>query len=896
MLFGKEVSFSTAADRFFYLSKTYEWVLENASNEFQAFYDDSENISNVLDNYMNILYTITEKWAIALLYGSLKNDEIYDVSEESFCEACWDLECAEPYFDCIADKYNQIVGDQSDAKHYRAMRKASRTKYGWVSSTNWGAMTNAAITAGTLNAISGIGHSVVNGIGNIVSSISAASSKNALYNDDATFEILDKGVRECITSIYNHYIGFVNEYKENERGEIWIDGSPYNVEKAETLLKNSREVKGKEKELLFRAFSVCPYHYEVSKTIFLKYEEERINIFKIAKKYSNDLTPLLEDIIKPMYSKEAKHSESKAQEVKHKIKTMMGEYGIAKNETFDQIEQDCLSRIYYELYLNSIPGENQEVLNAFVEYDASDANKHVIIKKFKIWELADQYKVEFDDNEKEEIISIFIETAKYIRKLENKTILEKIEFIMENLGLEESKTCYDFEYNVLDEFASEYKNLPVGGADDIIQQIISCFVSDSVKYDYIYNNDIWELVERYEVDFSDEEKDILIYNAFIRMISVNNVETKTVIDRLTEILKALSIMDDSGVINIDKRESLFELLSGMSDASETYESSVKTASDEILSTINEKIESIISGSGITFMTLSLSYRKDQVSENAKKLKYCTLDEDEQPFIIYDAHSIMNPHAYGFCLTDKRLIAKQESSHFEIPVEDITFFEKQGFLNGKVIVHTRTITKELDASDLSELAKFVDCLNNVIKTLANSKKAIRTKQLAFYKEYVEECVTCVENNAFLVDFFGAQDIVSCVLKEKSKYEETNYSSNDETQEGGSFETNTQSQTNSATTLSTSASAAMDNTIAESKNIVSSKKEMNGFLLTILLIICSPYIEALLLMEFLYFIPDILFFGLFFIIPVIALVLMWKKRSWNILVKLLITIGYVVMFFI
>lgn len=403
-LFGKEVSFSEAADRYFYILKAFELAAEKASEQFKNFYHDAGNISNVLDGYMKAVYTLTKNWAIDPLYASLKNAEIYDVSEDSFQNACWDLEGAEQYYDCIAEKYNEIVGDLADAKQYRALRKASRSKYGWMSSTEWADMTNAAITAGALNAMSGIGHSIRNGIGNLGSSISAAASKKSLYDNEKTLEILDDGVFECIKSIYLLYMEFVNTYKENEGEDVWYDGSPYDSEKADVLLKNSSEVEGKEKELLFRAFSVCPYHYLVSATIFIKYEEERKNIFQIAKKYKNDLTPLLAQVIQSVYTEDAKESEEKAQEAKQIIRGIMNEYGITENDTLDQIEYDCLVRLC-EPYKDSLPGENQALLDAIVAYDATDDNKRAVVKELRILELVDKYGVVFDDDEIEKILS-----------------------------------------------------------------------------------------------------------------------------------------------------------------------------------------------------------------------------------------------------------------------------------------------------------------------------------------------------------------------------------------------------------------------------------------------------------------------------------------------------------
>lgn len=45
VLFDKEVSFSKAADRYFYILKAFEFAVDGASNAFKSYYDGAGNIS-----------------------------------------------------------------------------------------------------------------------------------------------------------------------------------------------------------------------------------------------------------------------------------------------------------------------------------------------------------------------------------------------------------------------------------------------------------------------------------------------------------------------------------------------------------------------------------------------------------------------------------------------------------------------------------------------------------------------------------------------------------------------------------------------------------------------------------------------------------------------------------
>ena len=732
-LFGKEVSFSKAADRYFYIIKAFESAVEGASNEFKSCYNNAGNISNVLDRYMKAVYSITKDWAIDPLYATLKKAEIFDVSEDTFEEACWDLESAEPYYDCIADKYNEIVGDLSDAKQYRALRKASRSRYGWRSSTDWGDITNAAITAGTLNAMSGIGHSIVNGIGNLGSSISAAASKKSLYNNEKTLDILDKGVRECVKNIYLLYMDFVNEYKENEGEEIWYDGSAYDSEKADTLLKNSGEVEGKEKELLYRAFSVCPYHYNVSASIFLKYEEERKNIFQIAKKYKNDLTPMLKWVIKFMYTEDAQKSEEKAQEAKAKIKDFMKEYGVTEDETLDQIEYDCLVRLCNP-YKSSVPGENQSLLDAIVAYDATDDNKSIVIEEFRIWELAKKYDVELDDDEKEEIVATFIERAKNEKKLDKQTILEKVMFIMEGLELKDSEAQDDFEYDILDEFASQYDKLSVGEAENIVAQIKACYISDKVKRKYVYDKDIWELFEYYNIEIKNEEHIDVLYRQYVKLMSRHK-----------------DISDE------DIKKSLYPIVVALVSAEGNSEVLYKPKSDiylkkQIATSIKEHlVKAEIHGHQETKYTeIGLFFNSEHVREETlwvyddpgfkclwNELVVQLPEENDyaKDIILIYSHRIDDQKRMYTFLTHESIYGNKEGSSITCaPIHTYDYTNQYGhinFKNGKSLLDAFSVKGRSNP----ECDRIVDAISNTI-SVVNEQVALKETRVGQLKAYYE----------------------------------------------------------------------------------------------------------------------------------------------------------------
>ena len=530
-LFGETIEFSKAADRYYKMLKVYEAALDMATDDFANFYKNSSCIADVLDNYAEALYDISKAAAVDPLFKCLINIEIYDVSRERFEDECWDLSGAEPYYDEIVGVYNDIVGTEEYERDYRAMRKASRGRVIGGGFGFGGALKGIA-TAGAMNAVTGLGHTIVNSIGNARSSATASKAKTELYNNSETFDILNRGVRECIKDIYLLFMNLVNEYKENEGEEIWYDGSVYNSEKADALFKNSSVVEGKEKELLLKALRFCPDHKALLLSIFRKYEEERKNIYEIAKYYKVDLSVAFDVILSSMYDEEAQQSNEKAHAAKKKIEAFMADFDIKESLTLDILERDCLDRIC-QLYCTLLPGETQDFLESFKNFDALDKNKTHAIMKHGIWELCSEYNIKLSAQDKEKIVSTFIDTHK---KLEYTIILQKTCIIMDGLNLKKSKSLERFEYNILKSLSKEYSNIAIGEASKIVNAIKDCKVSNESKAKYVHDFEIWELFKEYNVGFDDEERLNILYRKYKTLISEGAL-TENIQDRLYPVVE-----------------------------------------------------------------------------------------------------------------------------------------------------------------------------------------------------------------------------------------------------------------------------------------------------------------------------------------------------------------------
>jgi len=754
-LFGQTIEFNKAADNFYFISKASELAAINAVGDFRTFYWNCGDIAEVLDKYMSAVYTFTKKWAVDNLYDTLLDLKIYDISRERFEDECWDLSAVEPYYDCIADKYNEIVGNLASAKEYRTERRATRGRL-VGGGFGLGGAVKGIVTAGAINAVAGAGHGAVNTIGNLGSSIAASSSKKALYNNENTLDILEDGVRECIQNIHLYYISFINEYKESEGLDKWFDTEAYNLERARTLLSNSAKVPEKEKELLEKAFFACPCDANVLAMIFLNYEEERKNIFKLVKKYKLNINICYETVLGNMFaSMNEQTSLEEYLDIKARMNSFIEEFEVEDSYTFDDFEQSWL-KIMTQKYNTASVKKVERIVEDFKAFDALIKNKKTVAYYRKMWEVASEYDLDFSDEEKIVILQAVIDSAKKDINIGYEDVIKRAQTVADTLGIDGDKIILDYEYDVLSELAQQYETYPVGKANELVEKIKTCNVSDLVKKEVVYDFDIWELAGIYDVEFEQTEIANIFYAAYQELKKTTSYEElKTVFDRMAQ---ELGILNADGEIPVDVKEYLFDYLSDLDEEEDRYREEAGTVASASTSTITNNAEEIIKATGITFMTFALTYRTADLRTKASELKYCQMRVGEAPIIIYDDCSFLGtPGTGGFCLTNQRLIAKQTScGSFELDIASVNSFAKKGILSSRILVNTRNDVKELDVEKLSELGKFADCLNQILKAIPEQSGQTGSATKAVEKKHINNCKKCIDDNPLLVEYFSMSE--------------------------------------------------------------------------------------------------------------------------------------------
>ena len=242
-LLGQTVVFEDAAERYYDLWFASDQACLKASQQFRAWYTQCGNIQTVLDDYLLFSESLVEQLAFRPLFDQLTACEIYDMSEETYWKRCAGLPQSESALDAVERQYNTILRQQPDSREYRANRKAGRSRWSGGGFGLEGALKGAA-EAAALNAVSGLGHSVFNAIGNAGSALSASLDKSALYKNSATQDTLLRGTLTDLCAVYFAHIDLVNDYKP---GYIH---SVFDEDKSSALFENAKKIPEKREELL----------------------------------------------------------------------------------------------------------------------------------------------------------------------------------------------------------------------------------------------------------------------------------------------------------------------------------------------------------------------------------------------------------------------------------------------------------------------------------------------------------------------------------------------------------------------------------------------------------------------------------------------------------------------
>ena len=487
-LFDQVISYPYEMENFIDVYNKYQTSEMMIRLELTCWYKKGGNFSYVVNAYQDKSRELIEKYGIDPYFKILPEYEIYDVSKESFMNACFSMSSSNEAYEAIAEVYSDILKKQSAEETYREIRKETRGRVVGGGFGVGGAITGMA-AAGAINAVTGAGHSIANAIGNAYSAMSAESSTKELYNDEHALELLISSTSEDVFSCSMAFIAYMNT-----RFGLYARGG-FSQDKAAALFENSKTIISKQRELLFESVKQYPWRFETLEYIYINYPAERKNIWNICNRFNVNILPVAERIFSGEYTGEAMHSEEKAQMVKASILSQMKEYGIEKCDIIDTIETDGLRRIAYSLH-STDEEIRKSKLKAFTNYDASDKNKREVAHECKLWELASLYSISFSEEEVDEILTMYLPDSAMTSEEDAQKARAKLLTIMEKTGTSQSSVLDKLENSRLERLCADLSNANETECNQLITKINAYPAMDKNKEPFLERvqnriTDIW---------------------------------------------------------------------------------------------------------------------------------------------------------------------------------------------------------------------------------------------------------------------------------------------------------------------------------------------------------------------------------------------------------------------
>lgn len=548
----------------------------------------------------------------------------------------------------LADNYEKVMMQVSEAEYNRSVRKASRGMWEGGGFGIGGAI-KGAITAKAMNAVSGSIHSIVNGIGNVSTKAKAESEFNRIYKDKAIIEKLANMLFSDIMNIKERVIETI-EKAYGKKIPFVFSEDDYN----EALTINNNLVNGtyKEEEV---------YDKILDMLIKFPFEEDY---------YINALTfkPEIEGVkeyaefFKVSYTNVAKEA-SEIREYRKQLKKSLGDAAdkfqdiLGDNAFYDELKfkytKDLVSNIEAALALCEL---------SRVSYIYKDIDKSTQEKFFEAFENYADYKNEvpilyYEEKSKGKSSEGLVLTNKniYFKDTNHKPRKIKLEDV-EIIRHEGTKLILNDERISIYMMDSEHRGVFVQLLTYLIVIIVNSELS-GIKT----GNEIPDILKLRELYYGNGAE---LSNSFgqAKEILDTKLEKNSLYHKIKCEMKGDLIFDINLILDNGTWDRIWYIYDSISD-------NVRTKVDNAIST------------------------------------YANI-KGETPILIYDATAFGSAKD-GFLITEKAIYCKEFMGEaFRIPFADIDI-EKVEFFDDKFIVNDKEISfSMMDPSDRVAFAKIL----------------------------------------------------------------------------------------------------------------------------------------------------------------------------------------------
>ncbi len=382
-LFGKKFEVSEARNNYFKVKKFCKSLSAGAAAEFISVYKDKVSSAHEMVRKsegiaIEIAGNRAERIISYLLDKKICNVTTDDIVNSILCDGSFEKH----YNDCVY-AYNDINDEADNKIEERREAKMERGRWEGGGFGVSGAIKGAA-AAGAMNAASGIGYSVVNGIGNLVTEGERSSRLNNLYKNSDAIEAMANGLELDIT---NYFVALGEILEKEKKMEIkWI----YQKEsdEAQKIFENIEYAKSSEQKnsMIFDTLQKCPDFRESYVYIIKNCEKEEINTaLKMADSFGVDIKDEIDEMFN-LYLPKSISSQEYAEKVRENILNEMSYYGVNSCSALDVVD-DKIYEFKLQSTLDKISraesSEQLEKVKSEIDYSYFEKSKEIIDKAIK---------------------------------------------------------------------------------------------------------------------------------------------------------------------------------------------------------------------------------------------------------------------------------------------------------------------------------------------------------------------------------------------------------------------------------------------------------------------------------------------------------------------------------
>lgn len=324
---------------------------ENAVEKFLKTYSNYDSMDTAMEKLCEDLLEIIKYFAEQYVSEWVKKGH-YELDTHIFLTDYYSqfVEeglCIEDTYYEVEEKYTDIIMTKEQKEEYRKLRKQSRGR--WVGGGfGIGGAVSGVATAGAINIVTGLGHSMVNAVGNIASSISASNKKSKLYSEskDLFIEALKQDI---------FYLMYANmAYAVEKEDKSYAVPNAEDCKQANAILSNIPEISLEETEkceIIKKLFALNPYNNNLYKYLLSLYGDSDKQLASIANYFGKtaELESMKSDYIFEVYNKNSKKTWEDYKKLEDELFDLIDYYGMIDNA--DTIElMDSVHNKYDELY------------------------------------------------------------------------------------------------------------------------------------------------------------------------------------------------------------------------------------------------------------------------------------------------------------------------------------------------------------------------------------------------------------------------------------------------------------------------------------------------------------------------------------------------------------------